>query len=200
MPDFTGGWRKLFDSTLPPISRQLKRVADQLERANNLKEKELGIQKQPTGDADKSPPLGDEAGCEAGRSNNKADFCARAAAAARHKNFAAAAGCRTSPPPCECDNWCDLDPTHRFLTGHHDGCPHSPKAIDKALELIAALARGMELWGAEKDGIYPGALEAYRKAKALQGVFILPADDSMESDSPNDKAHSCRVSEAKGVE
>ena len=48
MLDFykTGGGRKLFDSTLPAIGRQLKRVADQLERANNLKEKELGIQKQ----------------------------------------------------------------------------------------------------------------------------------------------------------
>jgi len=47
MLDFykTGGGRKLFDSTLPAIGRQLKRVADQLERANNLKEKELGIKK-----------------------------------------------------------------------------------------------------------------------------------------------------------
>ena len=52
MLDFykTGGGRKLFDSTLPAIGRQLKRVADQLERANNLKEKELGIQKQSTGE------------------------------------------------------------------------------------------------------------------------------------------------------
>ena len=45
MLDFykTGGGRKLFDSTLPAIGRQLKRVADQLERANDLKEKELGL-------------------------------------------------------------------------------------------------------------------------------------------------------------
>jgi hypothetical protein len=52
MLDFykTGGGRKLFDSTLPEIGRQLKRVADQLERANDLKEKELGIQKQSTGE------------------------------------------------------------------------------------------------------------------------------------------------------
>ena len=52
MLDFykTGGGRKLFDSTLPEIGRQLKRVADQLERANNLKEKELGIKKQSPDD------------------------------------------------------------------------------------------------------------------------------------------------------
>jgi hypothetical protein len=70
MLDFykTGGGRKLFDSTLPEIGRQLKRVADQLERANDLKEKELGIKKQSTGDGDKSLPWEDEAGCESGRS------------------------------------------------------------------------------------------------------------------------------------
>ena len=70
MLDFykTGGGRKLFDSTLPEIGRQLKRVADQLERANDLKEKELGIKKQSTVDGDESIPFEDEAGCEAGRS------------------------------------------------------------------------------------------------------------------------------------
>jgi hypothetical protein len=94
-----------------------------------------------------------------------------------------AAGCRTSQPlcsPCECDNWCEINHTHRFLTGHHEGCPRSPKALDKALELIAALVRGMELWGAEEDGIYPEAWEAYRKAKALQGVFLPPANTKAE--------------------
>jgi hypothetical protein len=92
---------------------------------------------------------------------------------------------RTSPPhcpPCACENWCVIDHTHRLLTGHHEGCPHSPKALDKALELIAALARGMELWGAEEDGIYPEAWEAYRKAKALQGVLIPP---EQEGQMPN---------------
>ena len=73
---------------------------------------------------------------------------------------------------CECTNWATLNLRHQLLTGHHERCPHSPKALDKALELIAALARGMELWGAEEDGIYPDAWEAYRKAKALEGVFL----------------------------
>jgi hypothetical protein len=81
--------------------------------------------------------------------------------------------------PCECVNWCEIDNTHRFLTGHHEGCPHTPKALGKALELIAALARGMELWGAEEDGIYDGAWEAYRKAKALQGMFLPPANNGV---------------------
>lgn len=90
----------------------------------------------------------------------------------------AAGTCTCEPPcsPCQCVNWCEINHVHRFLTGHHEGCPHSPKALDKALELIAALARGMELWGAEEDGIYPDAWEAYRKAKALQGVFLPPAN------------------------
>ena len=86
--------------------------------------------------------------------------------------------CTCEPPcsPCLCVTWCEINHIHRFLTGHHEGCPHSPKALDKALELIAALARGMELWGAEEDGIYPEAWDAYRKAKALQGVFLPPAN------------------------
>jgi len=45
MLDFykTGGGRRLIDSTLPEIARQLKRVADELRRANRLKEIEMGI-------------------------------------------------------------------------------------------------------------------------------------------------------------
>jgi hypothetical protein len=64
MLDFykTGGGQRLFDATLPSIARQLKRVADQMERANDLKEKELGIKN--TGDGDESPPYEDEAGCQ----------------------------------------------------------------------------------------------------------------------------------------
>lgn len=47
MLDFyrTGGGRRLIDSTLPEISRQIKRLADELHRANTLKEIELGIRK-----------------------------------------------------------------------------------------------------------------------------------------------------------
>lgn len=47
MLDFykTGGGRRFCDATMPEIGRQLKRVADQLKRANDLKEVELGIRK-----------------------------------------------------------------------------------------------------------------------------------------------------------
>ncbi len=76
---------------------------------------------------------------------------------------------------CEvCSTWCHAGLTHVLLTGHHANCPRSPKALDAALDLIADLARAMELWGAEEDGIYDGAWEPYRKAKALQGVFLPP--------------------------
>jgi hypothetical protein len=79
---------------------------------------------------------------------------------------------------CECVNWCEIDHVHRFLTGHHEGCKHSPKALGKALELIAELAKGMECWAADEDGIHPEAWEAYRKAKALEFVFLPPAQES----------------------
>ncbi len=47
MLDFykTGGGRRLIDTTMPEISRQLKRIADELRRANHLKEVELGMRK-----------------------------------------------------------------------------------------------------------------------------------------------------------
>ena len=43
MKDFysTIGGRRLCDATLPDIARQLKRVADEMKRANSLKEREL---------------------------------------------------------------------------------------------------------------------------------------------------------------
>jgi hypothetical protein len=91
----------------------------------------------------------------------------------KHKNEF---GTRYEPCPV-CGNWCDAEPKHRLLTGHHANCPHALKPIDAALELIADLARGMDLWGAEEDGIYDGAWEPYRKAKALQGVYLAPQND-----------------------
>lgn len=78
----------------------------------------------------------------------------------------------TTDMECECATWCDLDFRHRLLTGHHLYCKHGQHALTKALELIAVLARGMELWGAQEDGIYSEAWEAYRQAKALEGVFL----------------------------
>jgi hypothetical protein len=49
MLDFykTGGGRRFCDATMPEIGRQLKRVADELKRANTLKEIELGIRSKP---------------------------------------------------------------------------------------------------------------------------------------------------------
>ena len=55
MLDFykTGGGRRLCDATLPEIGRQLKRLADEMHRANFLKEVELGIRKVTPGDVAK---------------------------------------------------------------------------------------------------------------------------------------------------
>jgi len=76
---------------------------------------------------------------------------------------------------CECRDWCDADLRHRLLTGHHQTCAHSSSLRDSLYALVRELARGMEHWAHDEDGIHPDAWEAYRKAKALEGV-ILPND------------------------
>ena len=81
------------------------------------------------------------------------------------------------PPPygsaCECQNWASLDPLRTsILTGHHPRCPHGPDRFDAACKLIHELALGIEMWAAEEDGVYPDVWDAYRKAKALEGVFL----------------------------
>lgn len=55
MLDFykTGGGRRFCDATMPEIGRQLKRLADEMKRANYLKEIELGIRKMTPGDVAK---------------------------------------------------------------------------------------------------------------------------------------------------
>ena len=73
---------------------------------------------------------------------------------------------------CECSQWAEVRGEHRMLTGHHKNCHRSPDPLGKALALIAKLARGMECWAADEDGIHPDAWEAYRRAKALEGVFL----------------------------
>lgn len=73
---------------------------------------------------------------------------------------------------CECVGWADINTQHRILTGHHENCPRSRPAIEKALDLIMLLADGMERWGADEDGIHPDAWTAYRRAKALEGVHV----------------------------
>jgi len=74
--------------------------------------------------------------------------------------------------PCECLNWCDVDVTHRILTGHHCRCPHGESPYTAALALIADLAKGIEAWGALEDGIPDEVWKPYRLAKGLQGVFL----------------------------
>lgn len=58
------------------------------------------------------------------------------------------------------------------MTGHHENCPRRPNALGKALELIMKLANGMECWAKDNGGIHPDAWEAYRQAKALEGVIL----------------------------
>lgn len=73
---------------------------------------------------------------------------------------------------CECANWCDIDHRIRLLTGHHANCSHGGSPLNAALALIDDLAKGMESWAADEDGVHYDAWEAYRKAKALKCVYL----------------------------
>jgi hypothetical protein len=74
---------------------------------------------------------------------------------------------------CECTTWCDDDLRVRLLTGHARGCQNAEQTpLNAALGLIAELAKGMEEWAADEDGVHDRAWPAYRRAKALQGVFL----------------------------
>jgi len=77
-----------------------------------------------------------------------------------------------------CQNWAG-DIGHMMLTGHNENCPHGPTREDALLQLVRDLAAGMEAWAADEDGIHHAAWDAYRRAKALSGVWL---DDSQEPD------------------
>ena len=86
---------------------------------------------------------------------------------------------------CECATWCDLDIRIRMLTGHHENCKHGGSVLGAALALIDELAKGMESWAHDEDGIHPAAWESYRKAKALVGVYLPPAEHWEPQPVPN---------------
>ena len=73
---------------------------------------------------------------------------------------------------CDCWSWEDLDVKHRLLTGHHPNCPNGPQVLDCAYDLIRELARSLEAMAVSAN--HPEPWEAYRKAKALEGVFLEP--------------------------
>jgi len=74
---------------------------------------------------------------------------------------------------CECINWaCANALGAHILTGHHPRCPRGGDPLKAALGLVADLAKGIERWASEEDGVPDCVWEAYRKAKALQGVFL----------------------------
>jgi hypothetical protein len=82
---------------------------------------------------------------------------------------AAAVAC-TDLLACECANWTSRRLDIRLLTNHHESCPKGD-VMGSAKSLIRALVKGLEAWGAEEDGIYPEAWEAYKRGKAVIGEF-----------------------------
>jgi len=83
---------------------------------------------------------------------------------------------------CKCADWCDATLAERqirILTGHHADCRRDGSPLDAALALINRLAKGIEAWAADEDGVHPEVWESYRQAKALYGVY-LPAEQPEE--------------------
>lgn len=84
---------------------------------------------------------------------------------------------------CECLTWCELDHRVAFLTGHHSRCPKGGSPLDATYALLKELTRGIECWAVEEDGeVYMDCWKAYRKAKALEGIF-LPDDEQAHKPS-----------------
>ena len=73
---------------------------------------------------------------------------------------------------CECENWATADVGMMAITGHQENCKHRPSEVESLRKLIRELAKGIEEWGNEEDGIYPPVWEAYKNAKLLEGVFV----------------------------
>lgn len=82
---------------------------------------------------------------------------------------------------CECATWTTQDIRTYILTGHHENCPHRPSPLLAATELICELVRGIETWAADEDGVHPAVWEAYRRAKALDGIIVY--EESLEAGS-----------------
>lgn len=77
------------------------------------------------------------------------------------------------PAECACQGWCEDDLRVQFLTGHHSRCPDGGNPLEAAFKLLKELTRGIECWATEEDGeVYADCWKAYRKAKALEGVFL----------------------------
>lgn len=77
-------------------------------------------------------------------------------------------------PQCRCATWCHTRPGIAVLTGHHETCEHRPDLFGSAADLIHALVRGIEDWGAQEDGIPDPLWMAYAKAKAVLGEPVDP--------------------------
>ena len=45
------------------------------------------------------------------------------------------------------------------------------KPLDAAMALIRELTKALEAWGAEEDGIFPPAWDAYKRGKCAIGEF-----------------------------
>jgi hypothetical protein len=45
--------------------------------------------------------------------------------------------------------------------------------LEAAVALISDLAKGIEAWAADEDGVHDAVFEAYQKAKRMEGINIM---------------------------
>jgi len=94
---------------------------------------------------------------------------------------------------CKCQDWCDAsyhDRKIRILTGHHPTCRCVGEPLDAAFDLISRLVVGIEAWAADEDGVHDEVWEAYRQAKALDGVYLPNCQSEQQKDvcKPEEKS------------
>lgn len=70
---------------------------------------------------------------------------------------------------CKCENYCRSN--SKILTKHHKHCTQYDPEGD-AREVILALLKSMELWGAEEDGIPEFCWDIYRDANCFIGRLL----------------------------
>lgn len=62
------------------------------------------------------------------------------------------------------------------LTGHYPNCPLFSADIFtiRAVDLIEELAKGIEAWAEDEDGVHPEVWDAYQEAKAVISGLAMP--------------------------
>lgn len=85
---------------------------------------------------------------------------------------------------CECRTWASDDIRRRMWgNGHHEKCPKHQPMVGMS-DLLSDICQGIENWGGEEDGIYPGIWEAYKKVKFFVSGKVITDDGTPAKPEP----------------